>query len=170
MNIPIPDMTAEQIQQFWVKVDRQSKDDCWNWIGYIHHRGYGVIHTRSGKQKVSLGVHRVAYKLHYGVDPGDKLVCHACDNRPCCNPDHLWLGTIADNQQDAARKGRLCVPHPTTVGSKNYGAKLAEEIVKEARRLWATTTVGVRKLARKYGVTHSTMRSALHRKTWKHVE
>lgn len=98
-------------QNFWAKVDTRPghgpKGDCWIWTGSLHKRpaGYGNINTcQNGRQRL-LRAHVVSYEMHKGPTNG-LFVCHECDNPPCVNPDHLWLGTARDNTQDAKRKGR----------------------------------------------------------------
>jgi hypothetical protein len=80
MSKPIPNMTDEEVQRFWAKVDQQSNGNCWNWTASIK-QGVGYGQVGIGGQSAIFYAHRVAYKLHYGVDPGDQQVCHACDNR-----------------------------------------------------------------------------------------
>lgn len=70
---------------------------CWEWTGY-REKGYGRFRGQLA--------HRIAYKRATGRDPGSLFVCHVCDNPPCVNPEHLWLGTNRDNQSDASIKGR----------------------------------------------------------------
>lgn len=77
--------------------------DCWEWQGWKNNKGYGMIGT--GPHKLSY-VHRVAWTLWRGNIPEGMCVLHKCDNGPCCNPDHLFLGTIADNNADCLAKGR----------------------------------------------------------------
>jgi DNA-binding CsgD family transcriptional regulator len=88
---------------FWAGVDRRGDDECWPWLKAIRKKdGYG--HSRWGR------AHRVAYALEHGAAPADLLVLHRCDNRVCCNPAHLWLGTQAENMRDRDSKGRGVVP------------------------------------------------------------
>lgn len=75
---------------------------CWEWQGYRHPKGYGDMSYRCRNWRV----HRLAYHLFRGPIPKGLVICHTCDNRPCCNPDHLFPGTIDINNKDMAAKGR----------------------------------------------------------------
>lgn len=89
---------------------RSSYISCWNWLGNTHENGYGVLDVSHNKRRSKLFTHRVAYYLHFGKDPQDELVCHRCDNRLCCNPNHLFLSTYGGNHVDALKKGRKTSP------------------------------------------------------------
>jgi hypothetical protein len=87
--------------RFWQFVNKT--DTCWLWTG-SRSRGYGLIGAgASGKTK---SAHRVSYELANGPIPAGMWVLHKCDNPPCVNPAHLFLGDRADNMRDAFRKGR----------------------------------------------------------------
>lgn len=80
---------------------------CQNWEGGVSGCGYGNISLRDRTGAiVNIKAHRLAYAMHYGVDPAGLVVCHKCDNKLCLNPEHLFLGTQGDNVRDCVRKGR----------------------------------------------------------------
>jgi len=96
--------TPDWAERFWTKVDRRGPDDCWEWTGCVSQRaGYGQFHLN---RKTQLA-HRIAYALTHGAIPEGVFVCHHCDNRMCCNPDHLFLGTQIDNMRDCIAKDRF---------------------------------------------------------------
>lgn len=136
--------------RFWAKVDRRGEGDCWLWQASTIGRptalyGQFVVTVAPGKQ-VHLYAHRVAWELTHGPI-GDGVVLHSCDTPKCCNPNHLSLGTQADNMKDAAKKGRFSVPRPN-----HPKRKLTDGQVDEIRMLSAG---GMRQnvLAQKFAVS-----------------
>lgn len=143
-------------ERFWEKVHRP--DDlfaCWLWTAHVDRLGYGWIGA-GGQEGVLVKAHRVSWELHYGPIPEGLCVLHRCDRPGCVNPAHLWLGTVAENNADRARKERT--------GS----TKLSATKVREMRRRHAAGE-GISALAREYGVHPETARQAIHGQTWRHV-
>lgn len=138
-------------------------DSCWIWTGAMSH-GYGWLNT--GKHGISIFAHVGSYLLHYGEIPNGCCVCHDCpggDNRRCVNPAHLWLGTKAQNNKDAAIKG---VMHP---GESHGMAKLTEQQVIDIRRIYDTAALTMTQVGRLYQISTSTAHSVIRKTHWKHV-
>lgn len=101
----IPRATDEE--RFWSNVDKSG--GCWVWTAARGGFGYGLIRLgseRSGTRRMQV-THRFSYELAFGAIPPGLVVCHRCDNPPCVNPAHMFLGTQADNMQDRVSKGHL---------------------------------------------------------------
>lgn len=109
-------------------------------------------------------MHRIAYFLHNKKDPKELLVCHSCDNRKCCNPKHLWLGTLSDDMRDMILKGR----DNKAKGSKHYLTKLTEAQVRQIRKQYIKG-VSQTVLGKQYGVGRTNIHYIVSRKTWKHI-
>ena len=135
---------------FWSKVRKTST--CWVWTGFIFKVGYGSFDINRDAHYA----HRTSWELHYGKIPKGMCVCHRCDNRPCVRPSHLFLGTRADNNADAARKGR--VAH-----------KLNPEQVKLIRKTFTGKRGQVPMLARQYGMSQYAVHCVVSNKTWRHL-
>ena len=145
--------------RFWSNVRRGSEEDCWPWIGRRITHGYGVFDW-GGKPCIAS---RMAFEFANNLSPGDLFVCHKCDNPPCCNPSHLFLGTQKDNMQDCARKGRTATPG--FIGETHPSAKLTESDVIQIR----TSIIRNKELAILFGVTPEAISAIRRRKTWRHV-
>ena len=158
-------------ERLWSKVDRTGGvDACWPFKGKGQSGGYGVLST-SKRPYRTIYTHRLAYRLATGVDPHGQAVCHRCDNPPCCNPAHLFLGTIADNVRDMIAKGRQGVNNgqpPLLRGEQHGSAKVTEAAVREIRRR-AAAGESSSVLGRAFGLDSSSVRYIVRRENWKHV-
>lgn len=165
MSMPLPLPTVfnpETIKRFWNKVAITAQENlCWLWTGSTRRRGYGVFNF---KRPLNLMATRVAYFLHYKVDPLDKLVLHKCDNPKCCNPTHLFLGTTQDNTADMDEKGR----RNSKVGEAHWKVKVTAEMVKDIRSM-AAAGESQKNLSVMYGIDASNISLIVSRKTWKHI-
>lgn len=132
---------------------------CWLWTGYTTKYGYGQV-TIGGQV---LYTHRLAWELTNGPIPDGQWALHKCDNPPCCNPAHLFLGTQTENMADAASKLRM---HN---GEKHGIAKLTDVEVIEIRRLYASGDATLPALAKQFGVTISPIHAIVNGRTWKHL-
>lgn len=148
MYTPGGDRTARVM----ARVDIGGPDECWEWTGHRLPSGYGTYSTGMFGTRLAA---RIVWTLLRGPIPDGKLICHHCDNPPCVNPAHLFVGTMADNMRDMALKGRQV-------------SKLSEVDVIEIRRLLAQ---GVKKrpLARWYGVSQRAVQFIADGLTWRHV-
>ncbi len=140
------------------KIQRRDPDDCWLWKGSTTPEGYGKLSV-DGK---TCYAHRLSYEIDKGP-PGKLCVLHTCDNPPCCNPAHLFLGTQQENVEDRQEKKRQ------SRGEQQRSAKLTEEQVEEVRRdcVLGSRTHGQRAFARKYGVHPTTIWAIVNGETWK---
>lgn len=152
--------------RFWAKV--QKTDTCWLWTGGLTSGGYGVIELR-GTTRQSIATHRFSWELHFGSIPDGMQILHKCDVRSCVNPDHLFLGTQADNVHDCVTKGRNRAGISNMNGETNGNSKLTDEQAIAIRAEYATGQTSSIKLAAKYGVSKPTILRIIHRETWGHI-
>jgi hypothetical protein len=154
--------------RFWSRVDKAGGSTaCWPWTGARSSKRPGRNHGMLSIGGRSVVASRVAWELARGAIPEGLCVLHRCDNPPCCNPGHLYLGTNADNVADrcARRRGggwRIA-------GENHVEAKLTEDAVLHMRSEYAGGTVSFRELGRRHGVTSQAARYAVTGRTWSHL-
>lgn len=190
-------ITQKDIDRFWGHVDKEisqifyNGSRCWEWTASCSPDGYGQVRI-SGKTELT---HRVAWTIANGSIPDNFQVLHHCDNPPCVNPSHLFLGTNQDNVDDKMEKGREGramgdrngsrthpesyrdekhwshrYPEKVARGEKNGYAKLTWEQVREIRRRYAWFGIGgdsLPKLAKDFGVHPTTIHDIVKNKVWK---
>ena len=136
-----------------------NENGCWIFKGTKSGYGYGWLKF-DGKDVFA---HRLSLRLSGVEIPDGMYVCHSCDVKACCNPEHLFIGTPAQNTKDAVRKGR----HAKQLGSKNGFSILNETSVSEIKRLLGTVTQA--KIASMYGVSPRTICHIAAGRTWRNV-
>jgi hypothetical protein len=167
--------------RFWLKVDRRAPDECWPWLGTRHAGGYGRI-SLGGRADGMVRATHVAILLATGQRvPAGMEACHTCDNPPCVNPRHLFIGTPADNSRDMATKGRQRMPglsgdlHPLRLNperaARGEGHGCSVLTAEQVRAIRADAAAGARvtHIARRYGVARPTVWRIVQRETWRHV-
>lgn len=160
------------IERFWSHVDKKSESECWVWKKSLCQRGYGKFQV-GGKTIKANRFSMVASGIEI---PENMCACHSCDNPPCCNPNHLWVGSSADNQRDRAAKGRSSKgernpskTHPELFrGENNHAHQLTSEAVSWLREN-PPTGKNMNSEALKYSVSPSALRAAIVGSTWRHL-
>lgn len=142
---------------FWKRIEKT--DACWNWVGEKDGGGYGRTRWEGKCHKA----HRIAWRLLRGKIPAGLFVLHHCDNRSCCNPEHLYLGTQADNMRDMVerkrRKGIGC-------GEKNGRSKLTQEQAEAICLLYAAGQMSQQKIANQFGVSQFAVSAIVRNKRY----
>lgn len=155
-------MTQQDVERFWSKVDKSAgPDSCWVWIGAMTD-GYGDFWCRPRVQ--THRAHRIAYMLAYGDIDSSIMVCHRCDNPPCVNPAHLWIGSALDNTRDCYAKQR----NVNLRGSGHGNALLTEDDVAVILLDWMNGA-SQKSLATRFGVDKTSISLICRRKGWRHV-
>lgn len=157
------EFTASCIARFWGKVNFAGRDDCWLWTGGKDTYGYGrfgITHRRM------IGAHKMAYMLANGLIeiPKGGIICHHCDNPPCCNPRHLYLGDKSSNAKDYYSRHRNNLRR----GESNHNHRLTVDQVLEIRKKYLAG-VKQKELASTYGVHVNTISKIVRGLAWKDV-
>lgn len=149
---------------FSQQLDRK-ESGCWDWIRCKSQKGYGQFRY-NGKTTFT---HRYVLEKKLGrpIHPGF-MACHSCHNRACCNPEHIREGTAKENTKDMIDANRQAPKEITACYGEKHGmSKLTEADVVEIRTLRDTDSV--HQVAKKFGVSPSTISNIQLRKTWSHV-
>lgn len=158
-------LRPQDIEKFWGFVSKT--DTCWLWTGGKDKKGYGKISIGPASNRKHPKAHRISYFLHHGSLPDDRFVCHSCDNPACVNPDHLFLGTNADNMADMAAKGRAYSWKGRRSGEDNPHAKVTADDVRALRA--ATGLEQIHSIAGRRGISIGHARAIASGRGWEGV-
>ena len=163
-------MATEKLNQnfferHWDKIDFAGPDRCWLWTASTTIKGYGLVWA-GGKYRRA---HREAYEAVNGPIPDGLVVRHKCDTPACVSPDHLELGTNADNTRDMMERGRNRCGR--LKGSAHAMSKLAEIDIRRIRAAYVFRhpEFGCTALGRKHGVSRTTIGKIVSCKLWRHI-
>jgi hypothetical protein len=154
-------VSPEDAARFWEKVNKGQPDQCWEWAACTNPKGYGQFRWDGMMRQA----HRMAWQIVHGPIPEGMCVCHTCDNPACVNPEHLFIGTVADNNNDRDAKGRTVFMS----GEDNGMTKLNREQVAEIKRMGEAMHHGQAEIASRYGVTRYAICDIARGRTWRHV-
>lgn len=146
---------TELKDRFWEKVEQGDEDDCWEWQAHCGPDGYGRIKV-DGTARLA---HRISMKLR-GEEVGESHVLHQCDNPPCVNPNHLYLGDASDNMKDAYARGRK---EPVSV---TPGAKVTPDEVEEIRSRYQTEDITQAELGDEFGLCQQAVSAIVNEVNW----
>lgn len=172
------ELDANQFARFWSKVNKGGPlwtdpqtgetSHCWEWTGARTGANYGAFSLTHSQ---SIGTHRLSWIIAHGELDSDVIICHKCDNPPCCNPSHLLAGTNSENMLDASQKGRMGAwTHPDKIlrGEQRSSAKLKESDVLQIRKDFADGVDAI-SLSEQHGVTRRNIYGIVNRKIWTHI-
>ena len=151
------------VERFLSKIEKT--DSCWIWRGTRFDAGYGLFHHGrvKGVKRVIESAHRLSWQMFRGKIGGSLHVLHKCNNRPCVNPDHLYLGRPKENIRDEIESGTFIF------GTKHPLSKLTEADVPRIVSL-SKSGISQRKIATMFGVNQALIWRIIHRVSWPHVK
>lgn len=149
--------------KFWHFVSKTQ--DCWEWRGRLNTQGYGIFNIKYANRYKSAYAHRVCYELLHGKISKGLFVLHKCDNRKCVNPSHLFLGTIADNNEDRDMKGRGA----RLQGEKHGMAILTEQDIFTIRNAHKLYKNSYSELAKTFSVSKTHIMRIVRKLSWSHI-
>jgi hypothetical protein len=153
------------LARFWAKVGKS--EACWLWLAALNDSGYGVLRVRVDGIARNERAHRLSWIIAHGPIPEGLNVLHHCDTPACVRPDHLFLGSQADNTADMLRKARHRLR--PLLGIEHGCAKLDEREVREIRQLFAGGNTTLIELAATYDVSVTQVHNIVRRKLWRHI-
>ncbi len=151
---PLPTIGIPEAFSFWENLPILASDKCWPWMGSKDSKGYGRLFFKEGRRYVK--AHRIAYFLGTKTDPYPLQIIHTCDNPPCCNPNHLLVGTSLENNRDCRDKRR----------NRSGTAKVNRQIAETIRKLYASGDYYARELAIKFNVSREIVAHIVSGETW----
>lgn len=148
----MPKVREDDLEKlFWSRIDVKDSESCWEWKGGTIADGYGKFWL-NGK---NVAAHRIAWTLHYKQKiPEGMHILHHCDNRLCCNHNHLYCGTNADNMRDMVKRGRSSINYPEKCVNN---VRLYDEEVWLVKKLWLSDKISQSKISKMFKVSQATI-------------
>lgn len=157
-------LSKRLLERFWNKIDKKSIDLCWNWKASKTKQGYGKLIYKNKTTIKNLLAHRISYTIHHNEIPKHLIICHKCNNKLCCNPNHLYAGNHKQNCNDSIKAGTH-FKLTSKIGIEHHDSKLKEHEVIEIIK----SKLSLSELSNKYKVTKQNIIKIKKRKTWKHL-
>lgn len=154
------ELTDDVKRRFWLGVDKRGDNECWNWQRSCR-QGYGAL--KAGRSIVSC--HRLSYVMHYGEPEECMLICHTCDNRLCCNPNHLVAGSPRQNVVDAIDRKRMVAYK----GDQHPQARYSDEFVRAVWYIRQMTGWGASRIEKQLQMKRGSLRKIIERRTYQHL-
>lgn len=171
----IPELQSYYLDRLWFGIDKLPGEGCWLWSRCKTKAGYGVLRVKIAPRKYrNIYVHRLVFKIVTGVDPAGNNLCHHCDNPPCCNPKHLFLGTQMENIKDMMAKGRgrnhdglaAAIPKWKEMRLSRNRDAVGSHDVQLIREMWASRLFLREFIIINFTLTRNLFENVIHRDDW----